>query len=61
LLQKGDVVRIIMPGEDVDGLLGEVAEINEEQLWPVKVHIHAPGYGSLTWVFFEDELEKIDD
>jgi len=57
----GDTVKVIMPGEDIDGLVGEVVEVIEEGLWPVKAKFYAPGYGDLTWVFFEDELEKIDD
>lgn len=50
-----------MPGEDIDGLIGEVVEVTMDQLWPVKVQFYAPGYGDLTWVFFEDELELLDD
>lgn len=63
LFQVGDAVQVLMPGEDIDGLTGEVVEVLDkvDALWPIKVKFYAPGFGSLNWVFFEDELEKIDD
>lgn len=60
-MKEGDWVKVLMPGEDIDGLEGEVVEVTEDQLWPIKVKFFAPGYGDLTWVFFEDELEILDD
>jgi hypothetical protein len=58
-----DVVKVLMPGEDIDGLIGEVIEVLDHgnALWPVKVKFFAPGYGDLTWVFFEDELVLVED
>lgn len=50
-----------MPGEDINGLEGQVVEVLEDGMWPVKAKFFAPGYGDLTWVFFEDELEILDD
>lgn len=60
-VKVGDAVRVLMPGEDIDGLTGEVVEVLEDGMWPVKAKFFAPGYGDLTWVFFEDELEILDD
>lgn len=61
MFKAGDMVVVVMPGEDIDGLRGEVLEIDEDQLWPVKVRLFAPGYGRLIWVFNLDELEILDD
>lgn len=63
MFKVGDNVRVHMPGEDINGLTGEVVEVLDKMdaLWPVKVDFFVPGYGNLTWVFFHDELEMLDD
>lgn len=58
MFQKGDRVRVVMPEDQIDGLIGEIYRVDLDTIWPVLVEFKHPNF---VWPFNYDELEKVDD